>query len=100
MASFERKKETLKSIHCFETDSDISSEVPKRRRSVDDGCSCDLESLPERFILFSIQKQLDVILNNHMDKKFYEVEKTDWLHIKRTLRELQKQIKELKDDCT
>lgn len=97
MASFKREK-TLKSIHCFETDSDVSSEQPKRRRSVVGGCTCDLEAFPERFILFSIEKQLDVILNNHMNKKFYEIEKTDWLHVKRTLADLQKQIKELKDE--
>jgi hypothetical protein len=83
-----------------ETDSDISSEYPKRRRSVVGGCSCDLDLLPERFILFSIEKQLEFILNELMNKKFCDIEKEDWLYIKRNLRELNKQIQELKDDCT
>ena len=78
--------------------SDTNTTIPKRRRSVVDGCKCDLDALPERFVLFKIEKELSALIEEYGDKKFYELDKYDWLKFKRTLKEFNEQIKQLKDN--
>ena len=84
-----------------DTDSDSSSELreyKKRKRSVIDGCNCDLDALPERFLLYKVEKEIGTIVNLYDNFKVYDLEKQDWLFIKRTLRDLLSTIKEMKNE--
>ena len=82
-------------ISCSTDNTDI---IPKRRRSVINGCTCDLDSLPERFILYKVEQELDTLIFEYGDVKFYDLDKYDWLKFKRTLKNLKTEIKQLKDD--
>ncbi len=78
--------------------SDDSENFPKRRRSVIDGCTCDLDALPERFVLYKVEKDLNNLLKEYGSIKFYDLEKSDWLKFKRTLKDLTNQIKQVKEN--
>ena len=76
---------------------DNTENIPKRRRSVIEGCACDLDALPERFVLYKVEKELGTLLKKYENIKFYDLEKHDWLKFKRTLKDITNQIKQLKD---
>lgn len=78
--------------------SENTENIPKRRRSVIGGCTCDLDALPERFVLYKVEKELENLLKTYGNIKYYDLEKHDWLKFKRTLKDLTNQIKQLKEN--